>query len=111
MDGGRSRYRKDIALEALGIAALALVLALVSPGAFATFAFANVSGVVLDVGQRWTFAVASSVVAVVALCFVSGARGFLRYLMLATTVSFVVLVARFGFRADWAVAFFEYFRP
>ncbi|MBI3201575.1 MAG: hypothetical protein HYZ29_08535 [Myxococcales bacterium] len=111
MDGGRLRYRKDTGLEALGIVALAFVLALLSPGAVATFLFAKAAGVALDLGQRWTFAVASSLVVVVALCAMSGARGFLRYLTISMAVSFVLLVARFGFQAAWAVALFEYYRP
>lgn len=97
-------------LEAFGIVAIGFVLLLAAPGALATFGVATAFGLSLDLGQRWTFAVASSFLVLVAFCLVSGGRGFMRYLVLSLTVSFVVLVARYGFIADWAVAFFEFYR-
>lgn len=110
-DGGRIRYRRDTALEAVGIVAFVFAIALISPGALATFATARVLGLLLDIGQRWTFAVSSSVLAAAALCAILGWQGLARYLMLSAAVSFLVLVARFGLRAEWAIAFFEFYRP
>lgn len=110
-EGGQFRYRRDTALEAIGIVAVAFMLALISPGAVATFAFAQLFGVWLELGQRWAFAVGASLLVLMAFCALSGARGFMRYLTLSLVVSFVVLVARFGFLADWALAFFEFYRP
>lgn len=110
IDRGRIRYR-DTALEALGIVALVFALMLLSPGAVATFAAARVLGIALDVGQRWTFASASSVLALLGLCIFSGWRGLARYVVLSAMVAFVMLVARFGFRADWVIELFEWYRP
>lgn len=98
-------------LEVLGALALGFALLLAAPGALATFAVASALGLPLDVGQRWTFAAATSVLALVASCAVSGGRGFVRYLTLSMAVAFCLLVARYGFKADWAVEFFRYYRP
>lgn len=98
-------------LEAFGVVAVGFALVLAAPGALATFAVAAALGLSLDLGQRWTFAVASSVLALVALCASSGWRGFTRYLTLSLAVSFVVLVARSGFKAEWAIELFRFYRP
>lgn len=97
--------------EAFGAVAVGFALLLAAPGALATFAVAAALGLSLDLGQRWTFAVASSVLALVALCAVSGGRGFMRYLTLSLAVSFVLLVARFGFKSEWAIELFRFYRP
>lgn len=110
-DGGRIRYRMDTATEAVGIATFFLSLVLVAPGAVATFAAAHAFDVALDVGQRWTFAVAVSVAVIIAGCLASAWQGLVRYLVLSLALSFALFVLRFGVRAEWAVAFFEYFRP
>jgi hypothetical protein len=98
-------------LEAFGVVAVGFALLLAAPGALATFALAAALSLVLDLGQRWTFAVASSVLALVALRAVSGWRGFMCYLTVSLAVAFVVVVARFGFKAEWAAEFFRYYKP
>lgn len=97
--------------EAFGVVAVGFALLLAAPGALATFAVAAALGLSLDLGQRWTFAVASSVLALVALCVVSGGRGLMRYLTLSLAVSFALLVARFGVKAEWAIEFFRFYKP
>lgn len=98
-------------LEAFAVVAVGFALVLAAPGALATFAVAAALSLSLDVGQRWTFAVASSVLALMALCAGSGWRGFTRYLTLSLAVSFALLVARYGFKAEWAFEFFRYYKP
>lgn len=106
--GGR---RSGGALESFGIVAIGVVLVLAAPGALATFSVAAALGLVLDLGQRWTFAIAFSVLALVAVCAVSGWRGFMRYLMLSLGVPFGLFVVRFGFHADWAAELFKFYKP
>lgn len=103
--------RSSGVFEAFGVVAVGFALLLAAPGALATFAVAAALGLSLDLGQRWTFAVASSVMVLVALCAVAGGRGFMRYLTLSLAVSFVLLVARFGFKAEWATEFFRFYKP
>jgi hypothetical protein len=100
-------------LEALGILVLAMALVAVAPGALVTFAAEHVLRLHLDVGQRWTWAVASSVVAACLLALRSrrGSDGVGRYMLLAAMTSAVVLVARFGMHARWAAEMLRSYMP
>jgi hypothetical protein len=94
---------------------MVLVLALVAaaPGALATFAVERTFYPALELGQRWTFALASSVLLACASCVCSrtGWDGFGRYMLLSTATTAVLLVFRFGFHARWAAAFFAAYIP
>jgi hypothetical protein len=100
-------------LEALAIVVLFMALVAVAPGALSTFAFEHVLRLNLDVGQRWTWAVTSSVIAA---CFMSlrsrrGSDGLGRYMLLAAVASAVVLAARFGIHARWASEMLSAYAP
>jgi hypothetical protein len=85
---------------------LFFALIAVAPGALLTFVVEHFLHARLDVGQRWTWAIASSVVAACAMALRSrrGSHGFGRYVPIASVASVasaVVLVARFGVHARW----------
>ena len=92
---------------------LAEALVFVAPGALLTFAAEYLVRLDLDVAQRWTWAIASSVVAACAmsLCSRRGSDGLGRYMMLALVVSAVVLTARFGMHARWAAGMLHAYVP
>lgn len=100
-------------LEAIGLTVLFFALVAIAPGALLTFAFEHLSRAELDVGQRWTWAIASSVVAACAMSWRSrrGSDGLGRYVLLATVASAVVLVARFGVHARWAAEMLREYVP
>jgi hypothetical protein len=100
-------------LETLGVMVLFLVLVAAAPGALATFAVERAFGAQLELGQRWTFALASSVLLALgfAVCSRTGWDGVSRYTMLSFATAAVLSVARFGFRAAWAAAFFAAYVP
>lgn len=100
-------------LTALGLLVLVAALVLVAPGALLTFAFEHVLRLHLDLTQRWTWAIAVSVVAACAMSLRSrrGSGGAGRYMLLALVASAVVLVARFGTHARWAVEMLREYAP
>ncbi|MEO8901150.1 MAG: hypothetical protein ABI488_05705 [Polyangiaceae bacterium] len=100
-------------LEALGVTVLFFALVAIAPGAILTFAFEHLLHAELDVGQRWTWAIASSVVAacVMALRSRRGSDGLGRYVLVAVVASAVVLVARFGTHARWASVMLREYVP
>jgi hypothetical protein len=100
-------------LEALGATVLVLAFVATAPGALATFAVEHALGVPLELGQRWTFALAASVLAAVAFCLRSraGWDGFGQYMLLSAATAAVLFVTRFGFHADWAASFFSAYIP
>lgn len=115
-----SVYRQDVSrrdehpvIEAVGGTALFLALVAATPGALATFVFEHALRVPLELGQRWTFASATSLVTAVGFCLRStrGWDGFARYMLLSVATAAVLFVARFGFHAPWAAAFFAAFIP
>ncbi|HWZ89047.1 MAG TPA: hypothetical protein VNW92_09355 [Polyangiaceae bacterium] len=108
-----STRRDHPILEAVGILVLFTALVAVAPGALLTFAFEHVLRLTLDVGQRWTWAMASSVVAacVMALRSRRGTDGLGQYMLLATVASAVVLTARFGMHARWATEMLRAYVP
>ena len=55
-----STRRDHPILEALGVVALFMALVAVAPGALLTFAAEHLLRLNLDVGQRWTWAIASN---------------------------------------------------
>ncbi len=105
--------RDHSVLDTLGIVVLFLALVATAPGAAVTFAVERGLQTPFDVGQRWTFALASSVLLACASCVCSrtGWDGFGRYILLSTATTAVLLVARFGFHAAWAAAFFAAYIP
>jgi hypothetical protein len=100
-------------LAALGLLVLVAALVLVAPGALLTFAAERLLRLRFDVSQRWTWAVASSVLlaCVMALRSRRGSDGLGRYMLLATTVSAVMLVARFGVHSRWAAEMLREYVP
>ncbi|MEO7032869.1 MAG: hypothetical protein ABI548_03475 [Polyangiaceae bacterium] len=100
-------------LEALGLIVLFFALVAVAPGGLITFAVEHFLRVRLDVGQRWTWAIASSVVAACAMSLLSrrGSDGLGRYVLIAVVASAVVLVARFGVHAKWAAEMLSEYVP
>ncbi len=97
--------RRDHPLRAaLGLLVLVAALVFVAPGALLTFAAERCLRLHLDVGQRWTWAIAVSVVAACAMSLRSrrGSDGLGRYALLAAVASAVVLAARFGAHSPWA---------
>lgn len=99
-----STRRDHPLLEAIGLTVLFFGLVAVAPGALFTFAFEHLLRIQLDLGQRWTWAIASSVVAACVMSLRSrrGSDGLARYVLIASVASAVVLVARFGTHARWA---------
>lgn len=100
-------------LEALGATVMFLALVATAPGALATFAAEHAFRVPLELGQRWTFALAASVLAAVAFCLHSnrGWDGLARYMLVSAATAAVLFVARFGFHAGWAASFFAAYVP
>jgi hypothetical protein len=97
-------------LTALGLLMLFAALVLVAPGALLTFAAERLLWLHLDVGQRWTWAVASSVVLACAMAWRSR-DGLGRYALLAAVASAGVMVARFGTHARWAAEMLHAYVP
>jgi hypothetical protein len=100
-------------LEALGATVLIVALVASAPGALGTFAFEHALRLRLDVGQRWTFAVSSSVLLACGFAWRSrtGWDGAGRYFVVSFATAAAVLVMRFGFRAAWAAEFFTAYLP
>lgn len=100
-------------LEVLGATVLFLALVAAAPGALATFAVEHALRLPLDLGQRWTFALASSVLIACGFSWRSrtGWDGAGRYMLVSFATAAVLFVARFGFRASWAGALFAAFVP
>ena len=100
-------------LAALGLLVLVAALVFVAPGALLTFAVERLLRLRLDLTQRWTWAIASSVVlaCVMSLRSRRGSDGAGRYMLLAVVVSAVVLVARFGMHAQWAAEMLRAYVP
>ncbi|MEO7036594.1 MAG: hypothetical protein ABI548_21790 [Polyangiaceae bacterium] len=100
-------------LEALGVLALFGALVAIAPGAVLTFAAEHLLHAPLDVGQRWTFAVAGSATTACVMAWRSrsGWDGSGRYMLLAVMTSAALLVARFGVHAAWAAAMLREFVP
>ncbi|MEO7034033.1 MAG: hypothetical protein ABI548_09125 [Polyangiaceae bacterium] len=98
------RASRPSILEALGLVALFFALVAVAPGALLTFAIEHLFRVQLDVGRRWTRAIASRAVAACVMSLRSrrGSDGLGRNMVLAVVVPAVVLVARFALHARWA---------
>ena len=105
--------RDHSVLDTLGIVVLFLALVATAPGAAATFAVERALQIPLELGQRWTIALASSVLLACASCVRSrtGWDGFGTYMVLSTATAAVLLVARFGLHAAWAAAFFAAYIP
>jgi hypothetical protein len=97
-------------LAALGLLVLAAALVLVAPGALLTFAFEHFFRLHLDVGQRWTWALTSSVLLACVMALRSR-DGLSRYALLAAVASAAVLAARFGAHARWAAEILREFVP
>jgi hypothetical protein len=97
-------------LEAIGLLVLAAALVFVAPGALLTFAVEHVFRLRLDVGQRWTWAVASSVLLACAMALRSR-DGLGRYALLAAVASAVVMVARFGAHSRCAAELLRAYAP
>jgi len=108
-----STRRNHPVLEALGILVLFMALIAVAPGALITFALEHVLRLELDVGQRWTWAIAVSVVLACVMAWRSrlGSDGLTRYMLLATVASAVVLTARFGVHGRWAAEMLREYVP
>lgn len=105
--------RDHSVLDTLGILVLFLALVATAPGAAATFAVERALHSTLELGQRWTFALASSVLLACGSCLRSrtGWDGFGRYMLISTATAAVLLVFRFGLHAGWAAAFFAAYIP
>lgn len=102
-------------LETLGLLIFFGVLVLISPGAVMVFVVEQALQLSLDIGQRWTFAVAVSLIVASVFCLRSRSRhgwdGAGTYTFLAVLVSGFVFVARWGFHSPWAAAFFAAYMP
>jgi hypothetical protein len=102
-------------LETLGLLVLFGVLVLISPGALVVFVVEHTLQLSLDLGQRWTFAVAVSLVVASVFCLRSRSRygwdGAGAYTFLAVLVAGFVFVARWGFHSPWAAAFIAAYMP
>jgi hypothetical protein len=107
--------RDHSVLDIIGLLVLAAALVLISPGAIATFAFEHAFRVPLDVGQRWTFAVAASVAMASFCCIRSRSRygwnGAGTYTVFAFLTAGAMCVARWGFHSTWAAEFFTAYIP
>jgi amino acid permease len=108
-----STRRDHPVLEALGLIVLFGAMVAVAPGALLTQVFEHLVRARLDAGQRWTWAIASSAVIACAMAWRSrsAADGFGRYMLVAVTVSAVVLVARFGMHERWASEMLRAYAP
>lgn len=93
--------RRDPLLTAVGLLVLFAALVLVAPGTLVTFAVEDAFRRHLDVGQRWTWAVASSVVLVCVMA-VHSREGRGRYALLVAVASAAVLAARLRTHAQMA---------
>ncbi len=91
------------ALAGVGLALLLFGAILVTPGALLVFAVHRLLGLSLDRGQLWTFAGVTTTVLVGALAAATRdlGVGLRRHTLIALAVTALVLVARFGFHADW----------
>ena len=100
-------------LAAVGLLVLCAALVLVAPGALFVFAAEHVVSLRLDLGQRWTWAIAVSSVAACVMSLLSRrvAEGFARYMLLALIASALVLVARFGMHTRWAAEMLRAYVP
>lgn len=91
-------------------AAMGLVLVVVlaaavlaSPGALVVFVVDRLLDLALDAAQLWTFAVLVSLglFAVLAVTARGTSAGLSRFLLVALAASVLMIVARFGFHAEW----------
>ncbi len=105
--------RDHSVLDTLGIVVLFLALVATAPGAAATFVVERALHGALELGQRWTFALASSVLLACGSCLCSrtGWDGLGRYMLLSTGTAAALLVFRFGLHSAWAAAFFGAYIP
>jgi len=108
-----SRRDQHPLLEALGATVLFLALVAAAPGAVATFAVEHALRIPLDLGQRWTFALGSSVLAACACCWRSrtGWDGAATYMVFSFATAAALFVARFGFHSVWTTALFAAYVP
>lgn len=76
---------------------------LIAPGAVLVFAVDRTIALKLDVAQLWTFAAVASTTMIVGSSIVarSFSTGLTRFGLLALAVGAVLVVARFGFHAEW----------
>ena len=100
-------------LVGLSVTVLFLALVAAAPGASATFAVERALRVPLDLGQRWTFALGSSVLTACAFCLRArrGWGGFGAYMLLSASTAAALIVARFGFHSAWARTLFAAYVP
>jgi hypothetical protein len=108
-----SRRDQHPVIEALGAMVLFMALVAAAPGAVGTFIVEHAFQVPLDVGQRWTFALGSSVLMACASCLRSraGWDGFGTYMLLSSSTAAALFVSRFGLHSAWAVALFAAYMP
>jgi hypothetical protein len=97
-------------LTALGLLVLFMALVLVAPGAVVTFAVERLLRLRFDLTQRWTWAVASSVVLACVMALRSRDK-LGRYALLAAVASTAVVMARFGMHARWAAEMLREYVP
>jgi hypothetical protein len=110
----KNRTKRDhTVLDALGGVVIFFALVAIAPGALVTFAVEHLFGLRLEIGQRWTFAVAASVLIACVFCLRSrsGWGGAYVYMLLSTALAGTLLVCHFGFHAEWAAALFTTYRP
>ncbi len=91
------------AVAGVGLTLLLFGAVLVAPGALLVFEADRVLRLALDRGQLWTFAGVTTTLLIGTLA--AAARdlgvGLRRHTLIALAVTALVLVARFGFHADW----------
>ncbi len=91
------------AVGAVGLTILLFGAILVAPGALIVFWVDRMADLALDRGPLWTFAgvASAAIVAVLSAAARSLGAGVLRYFLMALGIAAFILIARFGFHADW----------